>query len=465
MIVRGNVEIYLKSCEFGCEVKAIVPKVSIIMPSLNVVDYIEKCMESVLGQTLEDIEVICIDADSTDGTHEILLRYAKKDSRVRLFRDDQHSTGYAKNLGIDMAEGEYVGIVEPDDYIETDMYERLYEAAVAEHADVVKCDYSVYVTLGNQHFFVPKKLSFTPADYGMLTNPQKTLSPFRWEMYTWAGIYRTDFLRAKNIRHHESKGAAYQDIGFWFQCFSESERVKLVPGKGYCYCQDNPEASVKNSKRLIRGLDELDWLRSIYDGTDRWGYLQPAWGLGVIRFVLMASSNLTVEGLHILVSRAREMLGSIVMNQESIDILLRPWEYDKYKLLCSSCAEFEMDLKRKKQSVQVGQISLREMIEGQDDLIIVSAGSHGANLQAMLKKNFNCSIKAFADNDKNKQGSILNGVPIISLEDTVKLYKQGFYLIANQIYGDRLKEQLINLGIEKDNAKVIFVDKITDTYL
>ena len=95
-----------------------MPKVSIIMPSLNVRDYIEKCLDSVLGQTLQDIEVICVDADSTDGTHEILERYAKKDSRVRLLRDDQHSTGYAKNLGIDMARGEYVGIVEPDDYTE-----------------------------------------------------------------------------------------------------------------------------------------------------------------------------------------------------------------------------------------------------------------------------------------------------------------------------------------------------------
>lgn len=143
-----------------------MPKVSIIMPSLNVVPYIEKCMDSVLGQTLQDIEILCVDADSTDGTHEILERYAKQDLRVRLFRDDQHSTGYAKNLGIDIAKGEYIGIVEPDDYIELDMFERLYEAAVADCLDVVKCDYSTYVTIDNQHFCVPKKLSFTSADYG-----------------------------------------------------------------------------------------------------------------------------------------------------------------------------------------------------------------------------------------------------------------------------------------------------------
>ncbi len=122
------------------------------MPSLNVGSYIETCMESVLGQTLQDIEVISVDADSTDGTHEILAKYAKQDPRVRLFRDDQHSTGYAKNLGIDIAKGEYIGIVEPDDYIELDMFERLYEAAVADRLDVVKCDYSTYVTIDNQHF-------------------------------------------------------------------------------------------------------------------------------------------------------------------------------------------------------------------------------------------------------------------------------------------------------------------------
>lgn len=443
-----------------------VPKVSIIMPSLNVRNYIETCMESVLGQTLQDIEAICVDADSTDGTREILEEYAKQDSRVRLFRDDQRSTGYAKNLGIDMAGGEYIGIVEPDDYIELDMYERLYEAAVADCLDVVKCNYSTYVTLDNQRFFVPKQLSFTPSDYGVLMNPQETLKPFSWAMYTWAGIYRTDFLKGNGIRHRETQGAAYQDIGFWFQCYAESKRVKLISGQGYCYCQENPEASVKDAKRLICGLDELEWVKSFYENKkDRWDYLQPAWGQELIRFVLMASNNLTEEGLQTLLSRARGMLKGTVMDDESVEELLNPWEYEEYKLLIASPEEFEEALKEKRQSVQAGQRKIGRVLEEHDDLIIVSAGSHGANLQVLIKKNFNRAIKAFADNDNKKQGSRLNGILIMSLEDAVNSNQKGFFFIANQLYGERLKEQLIGMGVEKNRIEIIPVDRIADTYL
>ena len=70
------------------------PKVSIIMPSLNVVDYIQECMESVVNQTLKDIEIICVDAGSTDGTLEILREYEEKDSRVKIILSDRKSYGY-----------------------------------------------------------------------------------------------------------------------------------------------------------------------------------------------------------------------------------------------------------------------------------------------------------------------------------------------------------------------------------
>ena len=84
-----------------------MPKISIIMPSFNVAPYIRECMDSVLAQTLSDIEVIVVDADSTDGTREILEEYAQKDSRVVILEDDKKSTGYANNKALDYATGEY----------------------------------------------------------------------------------------------------------------------------------------------------------------------------------------------------------------------------------------------------------------------------------------------------------------------------------------------------------------------
>ena len=86
-------------------------KISIIMPSLNVVEYIDECIKSVLNQTLTDIEILCVDAGSEDGTWEKLEQYASNDVRVKLIRSERKSYGYQMNLGIKAAKGEYIGIV------------------------------------------------------------------------------------------------------------------------------------------------------------------------------------------------------------------------------------------------------------------------------------------------------------------------------------------------------------------
>ena len=123
-----------------------MPKVSVIMPSLNVVLYIRECIESVIHQTLKDIEIICIDAGSTDGTLEILEEYAQSDKRIRLLHSKKKSYGYQMNLGLKEAKGDYIGIVETDDYILPGMYEELYAYAVGHDAEFVKSDFDVFTT-------------------------------------------------------------------------------------------------------------------------------------------------------------------------------------------------------------------------------------------------------------------------------------------------------------------------------
>ena len=103
------------------------PLISVIMPSYNVARYIRVCMESVLAQSLQDMEILAIDAGSEDGTLDILREYADKDERICLVHSEKKSYGYQVNLGIQMARGKYIGIVETDDFIEPDMYRILYE--------------------------------------------------------------------------------------------------------------------------------------------------------------------------------------------------------------------------------------------------------------------------------------------------------------------------------------------------
>ncbi|MCI8503195.1 MAG: glycosyltransferase, partial [Dorea sp.] len=138
-------------------------KVSIIIPVYNVERYLAECMESVVTQTLRDIEIICVNDGSTDGSFKILKEYEKRDKRVTLISQENRGYGYAMNRGIMHASGEYIGIVEPDDYIVPDMYQDLYRTAKEYELDFVKADFYRFTTgADGEREFVYNHLSQKP---------------------------------------------------------------------------------------------------------------------------------------------------------------------------------------------------------------------------------------------------------------------------------------------------------------
>ena len=106
-----------------------MPKVSIILPIYNVREYLAEALDSVINQTLRDLEIICVDDGSTDGSLDIIREYAAKDPRIVVITGPNGGYGKAMNKGLDRATGDYVGIVEPDDYVIPEMYEELYQTA------------------------------------------------------------------------------------------------------------------------------------------------------------------------------------------------------------------------------------------------------------------------------------------------------------------------------------------------
>src|SRR5574344_2619201 len=113
-------------------------KVSIILPIHDVEKYLRECLDSVISQTLTDIEIICVNDGSPDNCKIIIEEYAQKDKRIIVINKKNGGYGQACNVGLDAATGEYLAILEPDDYIEPQMYEDLYEAAVKNSLDIVK---------------------------------------------------------------------------------------------------------------------------------------------------------------------------------------------------------------------------------------------------------------------------------------------------------------------------------------
>ncbi len=243
-----------------------MPKVSVILPSLNVVSYIRQCIESVISQSLKDIEIICVDSGSTDGTLEILREFEARDKRVKVLIAEKKSYGLQMNMGIDAAKGEYVGIVETDDWVPSQMYAQLYKLAKKNDLDFIKADFYRFTvnedgTLNKDY----NKLSSDDAYYGRVLTPGEEPETFKFIMNTWSGIYRTDFLHRWNIRHNETPGASYQDNGFWFQTFMRAERAYFLNKPLYMNRRDNPNSSVFSKTKVYAMRDEYDFIRSIID--------------------------------------------------------------------------------------------------------------------------------------------------------------------------------------------------------
>lgn len=112
------------------------PKVSVIIPVYNVEPFLARCLDSVVGQTLREIEIVCVDDGSPDRSIDILRRYAAGDNRIRVISQENRGLGGARNRGFDAATGEYILFVDSDDWIDPAYCERLYEAARATGADV-----------------------------------------------------------------------------------------------------------------------------------------------------------------------------------------------------------------------------------------------------------------------------------------------------------------------------------------
>jgi glycosyltransferase EpsH len=119
-------------------------KVSVIVPVYNTVEYIRPCLESLVNQTLKEIEIICIDDGSTDGSEAILEEYAAKDSRIVVIHQGNEGTANARNRGLRVASAPYIGFVDSDDFIAPAMYEKMYRAMIGNNVEMVYCGAYVY---------------------------------------------------------------------------------------------------------------------------------------------------------------------------------------------------------------------------------------------------------------------------------------------------------------------------------
>lgn len=241
-----------------------IVKISIILPIYNVEKYLSKCIDSVINQTLKDIEII-LATDGPESCDKICEQYAQNDPRIKIIYHPG-SYGKAVNQGIDIAKGEYIGIVETDDWIDLQMYEKLYKKAIASSADIAKCGF--YNSYEHEHqqstiMFAEAYDVFTIRDNPSLIGSAPSI---------WSAIYKKEFLTKNNIRFIEQKGVSYIDSPFFVETIVKAEKIAAVKEPLYFYYNDNPAQSVKSKDKIIDSIIAERYLyekllndKSLYD--------------------------------------------------------------------------------------------------------------------------------------------------------------------------------------------------------
>ena len=247
-----------------------VPRITILMPSLNVGSYIRECMESVTGQTLQDIEILCIDGGSTDGTLDVLEEYAARDPRVALMHSAVKSYGHQINLGLDAARGEYIGIVETDDYIASEMFQKLYDVAGRTgKPDIVK---SGFYNVWSDGKITPEyTITAETGEAFPLTAHEDLI--IMGHPSIWSCIYKKSFLDNHGIRMKEVPGGGWVDNLFLYQTMCEAGRIAWVNEPLYYYRQDNAHSSSRLmdcSVPFERINDVKDYLEVRWPDNLRW---------------------------------------------------------------------------------------------------------------------------------------------------------------------------------------------------
>ncbi len=440
-------------------------KVSVIMPSYNVAKYIGECLESVVNQSLQDIEIICIDAGSTDGTREILAEFAKRDSRIKIVDSDKKSFGYQENQGIALARGEYIGFVETDDYIEKNMFELLYDAAKKNNLDSAKCNYYSFINVDEKHrvFWRTQILGSKQFEgmYNVVINGSDYPEIMWRDNSTCNGIYKTQFLRDKNILLNETPGAAYQDWGLEVQIMCKAGRMMYIEDGLYNYRKDNENSSIRNPKGLVNLFNEFLFVKDfLINNSDNMCW---HWWMCFARF--------TGSSVKDRVARLLLEYGELPEEMDSILDKIREeyiWGMEKGYLLpnClkySRLTEIRMLIEDKRSYLQRlyyeykqkqdAQQLIIEKAENWNKIIIFGAGLCGNRLYILLHKNGVKSVVGFCDNDEKMQKEQLFGKDILSLEESKRLYPDALYIIANEFHYMDIARQLKKADISNERIE------------
>ena len=247
-------------------------KVSIIVPCYNVEKYLERCLDSIIQQTEDNIEIICIDDGSQDNTKNILEQYKNNDSRIHLILTQNGGAASARNLGIKEATGEYIMFVDSDDYIDKNMVKDMYESAINNNIDIIRCNrYDVYP---NKNIKIERKPLWKE---NHIIHKDK----FKEEVYidflkrarltsSWMMLIKTELIKKNEILFNE-KLKVDEDVVFSMQIFTQADSFMYLPKAYYFYIRHGQGLSAKGIDLQARVESRKRHAQLIKQYMKQWG--------------------------------------------------------------------------------------------------------------------------------------------------------------------------------------------------
>lgn len=229
-----------------------LPLISVIIPVYQVEKYLNKCIDSVVGQTYKNLEIILVDDGSTDLCPKICDEWKKKDDRIKVIHKKNGGLSDARNEGLKEATGEYIGFVDSDDFIAPVFYELLYEIIVKESADIVECDRKIGNGSETIEESFDEDINYSYNSFSREDALKKLILEKELKQTVWNKLYRKDIIEGITFE----KGKLHEDEFFTYRVFGRAKKIISLDSKLYYYLQrDN---SIMGAGFSVRNIDSLE---------------------------------------------------------------------------------------------------------------------------------------------------------------------------------------------------------------
>ena len=383
---------------------------SIIVPICNVEKYLAECLESILKQDVQDMEVICVNDGSTDSSLSIINDFAQKDSRIKIIDKPNSGYGDSLNKGIEAACGDYIGIVESDDVVCDGIFEKMLANAMASDADLVKGCFNFFESSTGELRLHP---NFKDFSYNKVISIKNNSTLFFTAPAVWSAFYKKTYLLDNDIKFLPTPGASYQDTAFAFKVWAKAERIYLMEEPVINYRVDTVGSSSNVSKKIFNIFNETQEMKEFLEKNNLLCYYPEFVKTKFISYTWTLARLNQKDKIKFLLKWIPELQFEFSKGYFRKEF----WDDYNWNLIHSLVFDFERTCGfiSQNQIVDFNFPNKGNLIKNASPVYIYGAGKFGVKALNFLQEK-GIRVTAFIVSDINSNPANIEGIPVIGLD-------------------------------------------------